>query len=132
MARTGKSGVVHLDTHVVCWLYEGRTDLISAPALRAVEQGLLQVSPVVQLELTYLYEIGRISRDGGFVLEALAKDVGLSVADVSLAQMMKKAGTLAWTRDPFDRMIVAHAMIADAVLVSKDRLILKHCDRAIW
>lgn len=132
MARTGKSGVVHLDTHVVCWLYEGRMDLISAPALHAIEQGLLQVSPVVQLELAYLHEIGRISRDGGYVLEALSKDIGLSVADVSLAQMMKKAGALTWTRDPFDRMIVAHAMIADAVLVSKDRLIRKHCDRAIW
>jgi len=107
-------------------------DLISAPALHAIEQGLLQVSPVVQLELAYLHEIGRISRDGGYVLEALSKDIGLSVADVSLAQMMKKAGALTWTRDPFDRMIVAHAMIADAVLVSKDRLIRKHCDRAIW
>ena len=65
-------------------------------------------------------------------LDALAKDVGLSVADVSLARVMKMAGTLTWTRDPFDRMIVAHAMVADAALVSKDRLIRKHCDKAIW
>lgn len=132
MARVGKSGLVHLDTHIVCWLYEGRSELLTPASLRTIESGLLQVSPVVQLELAYLHEIGRISRDGSYVLDALAKDIGLSVADVSLAQVMKMAGTLTWTRDPFDRMIVAHAMIADAALVSKDRLIRKHCNRAIW
>jgi PIN domain nuclease of toxin-antitoxin system len=132
MARIGKSGLVHLDTHIVCWLYEGRSELLTPASLRVIESGLLQASPVVQLELTYLHEIGRISREGSYVLDALAKDIGLSVADVSLAQVMKIAGALTWTRDPFDRMIVAHAMIADAALVSKDRLIRRHCDRAIW
>ena len=132
MARVGKSGLVHLDTHIVCWLYEGRSELLTPVALQTIESGLLQVSPVVQLELTYLHEIGRISRDGSHVLDALAKDIGLSVADVSLARVMKMAGTLTWTRDPFDRMIVAHAMVGDAALVSKDRLIRKHCDKAIW
>ena len=132
MARTAKSALVHLDTHIVCWLYEGRTELLTPAALQVIELGLLQVSPVVQLELTYLHEIGRINREGSYVLDALAKDIGLSVADVSLAQVMKIAGTLTWTRDPFDRMIVAHATVADAALVSKDRLIRKHCDRAVW
>jgi len=132
MARTAKSALVHLDTHIVCWLYEGRTELLTPAALRAIESGLLQVSPVAQLELTYLHEIGRISRAGSYVLDALTQDIGLSVADVSLAQVMKMAGTLTWTRDPFDRMIVAHAMIADAALVSRDRLIRKHCDKAVW
>ena len=132
MARTGKSGVAHLDTHIVCWLYEGRTELLTPAAMRAIEAGLLQVSPVVQLELTYLHEIGRINRGGNSVLETLAKDIGLSVADVSFAQVMKVAETLSWTRDPFDRMIVAHAVIADALLVSKDALIRKHCPNAVW
>ncbi|MCR4299238.1 MAG: hypothetical protein NUV75_10910 [Gallionella sp.] len=132
MARSGKSGIVHFDTHIVCWLYEGRTELLTPAAMRAIETGLLQVSPVVQLELAYLHEIGRINRSGNFVLEALAKDIGLSVADVSFAQMVKVAETLSWTRDPFDRMIVAHAGIADALLVSKDVLIRKHCTSVVW
>lgn len=132
MARVGKSGLVHLDTHIVCWLYEGRTDLISAAAMSAIEEGLLQVSPVVRLELAYLHEIERINRGGHAVLEALAKDIGLSQADVSLAHVMRKAETLSWTRDPFDRLIVAHAEVADALLVTKDKSIRQHCDRAVW
>jgi PIN domain nuclease of toxin-antitoxin system len=132
MARTAKSGVIHLDTHIVCWLYEGRTELLSPAALSAIETNLLQVSPVVQLELSYLHEIGRISRGGSHVLEALAKDIGLSVADVSFAQIMKSAEMLTWTRDPFDRMIVAHCVVANATLVSKDALIRENFSRAVW
>jgi hypothetical protein len=59
--------------------------LLTSAALQAIKSGLLQVSPVVQLELVYLHEIGRISREGSYVLDTLAKDIGLSVADVSLA-----------------------------------------------
>lgn len=132
MARTAKSGVVHLDTHIVCWLYEGRTDLLTPAALSAIEAGLLQVSPMVQLELTYLHEIGRINRGGSSVLDALEKDIGLSVADISFAQVTKAAELLIWTRDPFDRMIVAHCMMANAELVSKDQLIRKHFSKVVW
>jgi len=65
-------------------------------------------------------------------LDALEKDIGLGVADVSFAQVSKAAESLTWTRDPFDRMIVAHCMVADAELVSKDQLIRKHFSRAVW
>lgn len=132
MARTAQSGVVHLDTHIVCWLYEGRTELLSASAMRAIESSLLQVSPMVQLELSYLHEIGRISRSGAAVLEALASDIGLSVADASFAQVTKTAETLTWTRDPFDRMIVAQCMVAGAGLVSKDGLIQQNFSKVVW
>ena len=67
MARTAKSALVHLDTHIVCWLYEGRSELLTAASLQTIESGLLQVSPVVQLELAYLHEIGRISREASYV-----------------------------------------------------------------
>lgn len=132
MVRTSKSGIVHLDTHVVCWLYEGRTELLSSTAMKVVENGLLQVSPMVRLELTYLHEIGRINRSGASVLEALASDIGLSVADVSFTQVTKTAEALTWTRDPFDRIIVAHCMVAGAVLVSKDALIQQNFSNVVW
>lgn len=132
MARTGQSGVIHLDTHIVCWLYEGRTDLLTSAALRAIESGILQASPVVRLELDYLHEIGRITRGGSYVLGALARDIGLTLQDAQLIQVMETASTLNWTRDPFDRMIVAHSIIAGAALVTKDSLIRKHFARVVW
>ena len=63
MARTGQPALglvnellVHLDTHIVCWLYEGRTELLTPAALQLIETGLLQISPAMHLELTYLHE----------------------------------------------------------------------------
>jgi PIN domain nuclease of toxin-antitoxin system len=116
----------------VCWLYEGRRELLTPTAMKVIETGLLQVSPMVQLELGYLHEIGRINRGGAAVLEALAKDIGLSVADVPFAQVAKVAEALIWTRDPFDRMIVAHCLAADAMLVTKDALIRQHFAKVFW
>jgi PIN domain nuclease of toxin-antitoxin system len=37
-----------------------------------------------------------------------------------------------WTRDPFDRLIVANAKAAGAVLVTRDERIRGHYSRALW
>ena len=37
-----------------------------------------------------------------------------------------------WTRDPFDRMIVAQAALREAPLLTKDRVLHEHYDRAVW
>jgi len=39
---------------------------------------------------------------------------------------------LSWTRDAFDRLIVAQAALDRAALVTRDRLILKHYPKALW
>lgn len=39
---------------------------------------------------------------------------------------------LTWTRDPFDRMIAAQAIVADAPLVTADRTILANLPLAVW
>jgi PIN domain nuclease of toxin-antitoxin system len=37
-----------------------------------------------------------------------------------------------WTRDPFDRLLVGHALARGAPLLTKDRLIRRHFRQAIW
>ncbi|CAC9532590.1 hypothetical protein BHECKSOX_1240 [Bathymodiolus heckerae thiotrophic gill symbiont] len=37
-----------------------------------------------------------------------------------------------WTRDVFDRLIVAQAMADKAELITKDGNILKHYNKAVW
>lgn len=132
MARDQEPEVVHLDTHVVCWLYEGRLDLLSAIAAQAIENGRLFVSPAVDLELKLLHEIGRILKGPDAVLSALAREIGLEVDTASFSRVVVVARELIWTRDPFDRLIAAGAMLAGARLVTKDRLICKHCPAALW
>lgn len=132
MARTEKPGLIHLDTHIVCWLYEARIDLLSEPARAAIERGRLAVSPIVDLELQYLHEIGRIGKGPVTVLSALSAEIGLALDPQPLEKVVGRARDLHWTRDPFDRLIVAAALLAGGRLVTKDALIRKHCKAALW
>jgi PIN domain nuclease of toxin-antitoxin system len=132
MGRKRQPRLSFLDTHVVCWLYEGRLDLISAPAQTAIESGLLRVSPMALLEIQYLYEIGRIGKTANQVFAALSDEIGLREGDAVFAEVAAKAQTLNWTRDPFDRLIVAEALVSGAVLITRDEKIRKHCACAIW
>jgi PIN domain nuclease of toxin-antitoxin system len=90
------------------------------------------VSPVVELELTYLFEAGRVTEPAAAPLGALRRSIGLQVADVSLAKLVDVAGTLSWTRDPFDRLIAGQAVATDVPLVTADRTILDNLSLATW
>jgi PIN domain nuclease of toxin-antitoxin system len=132
MGRKRQPRLTFLDTHIVCWLYEGRLDLISAPAQAVIETGLLRVSPMALLEVQYLYEIGRIKKTANQVFSALAEDVGLRVGDAAFAEVAAKAQSQSWTRDPFDRMIVAEALVSDGVLITRDEKIRNNSACAVW
>jgi PIN domain nuclease of toxin-antitoxin system len=132
VARAAQPEVVHLDTHIVCWLYEGSLDRLSAAAAQAIEAGRPAVSPIVDLELQLLHEIGRIVKGPGPILSALGRDIGLQVEGAEFPRVAAVARSLGWTRDPFDRLIVAQAMLSGARLVTKDALIRRHCAAALW
>lgn len=132
MARTRKPALIFLDTHIVCWLFEGRLDLLSQSAIAAIEQHQVCVSPIVGLELEYLHEISRIRIGAHAILATLHEEIGLRVEDASFASITEQAAKQIWTRDPFDRMITAHAIFARAPLVSKNQVIRDNFAEAIW
>jgi PIN domain nuclease of toxin-antitoxin system len=126
------AAVIYADTHVVAWLYAGRPDLISPRARRLIEDNPLLVSPMVALELEYLFETGRISEPARIVLQALGRDIGLRLCDLPFPDVAAVAVRQSWTRDPFDRIIVAQAALRRTSLVTKDATIRAHYDRAFW
>lgn len=113
-------------------MYEGRARRIPRAIRERIETETIAVSPVVELELTYLYEIGRVSEPASAPLASLRRSLGLGVADVSLAELVQAATNLFWTRDPFDRLIAAHAIVANAPLVTADDTIRENLPLAIW
>lgn len=121
-----------LDTHVTLWLYTGETKRLSARALQEVERGGLEVSPIVELEIAFLNEIGRVADTPGMILSALSSSIGLRVAQIGFAPLCSAAVGITWTRDPFDRMLAAHAVVAGLPLLTKDQTILENLDLAFW
>ena len=87
---------------------------------------------MVRLELQYLYEIGRVTRPATLVLDALQAALGLRICDAPFPAVARAAESETWTRDPFDRMIVAQASLREAPLLTRDRVLHQHYDRAVW
>jgi PIN domain nuclease of toxin-antitoxin system len=87
---------------------------------------------MVGLELHYLYERGRISYTPDQILSHLFKEAILQVSDVPFSQIAMKAREIHWTRDPFDCLITAEVMLVpNAYLITKDKEILAHFERAV-
>ncbi len=124
--------MIHLDTHVVLWLYLGASERLPAAVRRVIEAERLVISPIVELELQYLHEIGRAARPGRAMVEDLAGRIGLSTSGVSFAEVVDRAASLHWTRDPFDRLIAATALAENARLLTKDEHLLRHLPLAFW
>lgn len=117
---------------MVGWLYEGADRRIPAGVRDLIDSDQPFVSPIVELELSYLYEVGRVTEPARAPLGALEKTIGLKVADVSATALVQAATGLSWTRDPFDRMIAAQAIVAEAPLLTADRTILDNLPLATW
>lgn len=123
--------LIHLDTHVVAWLYCGDMARLG-PVLDRIEQSELAISPMVILELQHLYEIGRTTRPGIEVFKDLCDRIGLRMADSAFSRIIDQVTRQTWTRDPFDRLISAQAIIENTPLLTADRTILEHCPLATW
>ena len=124
--------MIRLDTHVVVWLYTGEVEKLSPAAVKAIEDELPAISPLVGLELTYLHEIGRLTVTAAEILDDLAQRISLATSQALLANVVKTATALRWTRDPFDRLIAADALCVGASLVTKDSIIRANLETALW
>lgn len=123
--------MIFLDTHVAVWLYADKR-LVPEEVLRLIDAEDTFISPMAALETEYLHEIGRIAVDSHCILTSLGESIGLRVEERHLARALLAARDLKWTRDPFDRIIVAHAEAMRAPLVSRDQTLLTHCRLARW
>jgi PIN domain nuclease of toxin-antitoxin system len=125
--------MIYLDTHVVIWLNPPKLDLNTPNARQAMEkEPELLISPMVLMELDFLYEIKKIRRDSDPISTYLNQKIGLAICDKSFELVCKTAAQLQWTRDPFDRLITAQAAIASDGLITKDRIIREHYPQALW
>src|SRR5262249_60196881 len=100
------AAVVYADTRVVAWLYAGRADLIPARARALLEDGRILVSPIVALELEYLFETGRTTERARHVVQSLNRDLGLGLCDLPFPDVAEAALPPSRTPDPCARSLV--------------------------
>jgi PIN domain nuclease of toxin-antitoxin system len=119
-----------LDTHVVLWWQRDDRRLARA-ARRAIERAdVVWVSAVSGWEVAIKTALGRLSLDEPFSVLIHADD--FTELPVTLAHSARLAALPPHHPDPFDRMIVAQALVERATLVSHDRALEPYGVDTIW
>ena len=125
--------ICYVDTQVAIWLNEAKLAKLSQKALSLIRVADVRISPMAVVELEYLYEIRRIIIKPQDILVKLGSEIGLTVCDHPFPAIAEMALGENWTRDPFDRIIVAHAKSNGAApLLTKDETIRANYPNAKW
>jgi PIN domain nuclease of toxin-antitoxin system len=125
--------IVYVDTQVAVSLAEANLVKISRKAISLMNVGDVRISPMAVIELQYLYEIRRIIVSPSEILMKLGVEIGLTVCDHPFPIIAEIALGENWTRDPFDRTIVAHAKANGvAPLLTSDEMIRNNYPNARW
>jgi PIN domain nuclease of toxin-antitoxin system len=124
--------MIYLDTHVVVWLYGGELGLLSETARREIELNRLLISPAVELEIEFLYEIGRIKTGARKITDFLKERIGLEKCTISFDRVVRSSMAVKWTRDPFDRLIVGQAALQSSSLLTNDEVIRSNYSQSVW
>ena len=124
--------MILIDTHVLIWLYLDQVRRIPPAVQRRLTRNQLGVSPFVELELSFMHEIGRLNVTAKDIIDDLSPKLELSVVDIAASSVCRAAADLAWTSDPFDRLIAAHATVSNFPLITRDELMRRHLPLAWW
>lgn len=125
--------MIHVDTHIAVWTFLGQTRRLTSRARRALATGPVVYSPMLRLELNILHERRKLPADSpDLVIADLVKDFDAREYDGPFSSIISIAEDLRWTTDPFDRLIVATALAANAKLVTADGDIIDHFPDALW
>ena len=85
------------------------------------------------LELQYLFEIGRVALSSRDMMRKVGHELSVQVCDLLFPLVVEAALDESWTRDPFDRLIVAQAKANGfATLITADKRIREHYASALW
>ena len=124
--------MIYLDTHVVVWLYQKEKSRFTPRTQILIDQEDLYISPMVELELEYLFEIDRINVKADIIVNYLKEKIDLKMCGNLFSDIVQESISMKWTRDPFDRIITAQAALSDSILITKDHQIRKHYSKAVW
>ncbi len=124
---------VYLDTHAAVFLHAGELERLGTEGKRQIEASDLLISPMVLLEMNYLFELKKIRYNAKEIYAALNASFGVTLCPIPFSDVSLQALDLTWTRDPFDRIIVAQAQVnQNATLITRDRTLQIHYRRCVW
>ena len=126
---------VLLDTHVLLWAtLSPRSLSLTASEIIADEGNIVLVSAASAWEIATKVRIGKLP--GAETLERdfldVMEDAGYTLLAIDVASALRAGRLLGEHRDPFDRMIAAHALAEDIPVLSTDPKLDEFGIRRVW
>lgn len=117
---SAQAAMILLDTHAAIWLAQGHR------RARPLERfPRLYLSPISVLEVQFLTEAGRLRLAGQQSPITLTSDDRWRLDEPPAGKWFERACDLGWARDPFDRLLAAHALLRGWKLATADDVLLE-------
>lgn len=124
-----------LDTHTFLWWLAGESKLTRKAriAIEAEDEEVF-VSAVTAWEIATKFRIGKLpeARLVAENMEASVRSEGFLQLAVSMAHAQHAGALDSIHRDPFDRMLIAQALLDDLTLVSNERVFNRYGVKRLW
>jgi len=120
-----------LDTHVLLWWLEDNP-VLSDKARAAISDGKrgVFVSAASAWEIAIKKALGKLEAPDD--LEAALPANAFQALPISMAHALTAGALPAYHGDPFDRMLVAQAMLENLTLVTRDENIARYNVPVLW
>jgi PIN domain nuclease of toxin-antitoxin system len=112
-----------LDTHALIWWVEDHPKL-SRKAEAAIGEGQVFVSAISAMEICTKYRIGKLP-SAALLADRFEQEVlmeGFDILSLTAAHARMAGNFPDPHKDPFDRMLIAQALLEELVLVSNEAL----------
>jgi PIN domain nuclease of toxin-antitoxin system len=124
-----------LDTHAVLWLL-GEPDRIAPRARSHIEDmnNAVLISAVCAWEIATKHALGKLPLPVSpqALLERAVRELRAVEVSITTPHALLSASLPNHHRDPFDRLLVAQAILEDATLVTADRLLSPYGATLLW
>lgn len=123
-----------LDTHVVLWMAENSPMLSNAAKQAILDKNSFKfVSIVSAWEVAIKLATGKLRLEGGLEeFFRIMDENGLQILGIERAYLQRIQTLPFWHKDPFDRLLVATAIIENMVLISADENMPKYEVSWLW
>lgn len=111
-----------LDTHILLWYLEGHYNLPEAQRLLIEDRhNQVAVSAASLWEMAIKMSLGKLElMDDLATIETTLIQQGIHILPIQIAHLQRLLGLPFHHRDPFDRLIIAQALVEEMTLVSDD------------
>ena len=112
-----------LDTHTFIWFIEGSSEL-SLTARKQIEDinNTSYISIASLWEMSIKYNLGKLTVKGSS-FKTLMDDItinGFQILNINFQHLVENVSLDSHHRDPFDRLIIAQALIEDMNIIGRD------------